>query len=123
MNKVLQNQERTGLWLIKIGSGVVVFFVLAIHLVVNHLAAPEGLLLYEDVVNYYRNPIVPVMEVIFLIVVISHALAGFRSILMDLNLPARLQRWIDALLMIVGTAGIVYGTWLVVVIVSRGKGL
>lgn len=123
MNKVFENQEKTGLWLLKIGSGIVVFFVLPIHLVVNHLVAPEGLLRYEDVVRYYLNPIVPVMEVIFLIVVITHALVGFRSILMDLNLPNRLQRWLDYLLFVVGIAGIVYGIWLVGVIVSRGKGI
>ena len=47
--------ENTWLWLLKIASGVFIFALLVIHLVVNHFIAPEGLLTYADVVRYFQN--------------------------------------------------------------------
>ena len=123
MDDISKPQEKTGLWLIKIFSGALVFIVLGILLVVNHLVAPEGLLTYTDILRYYASPIVPIMEIAFLVVVVSHALTGFRSILLDLNLPGGVQRIIDYVLVAAGMAAIIYGTWLVLVVVSRGSGI
>ena len=78
-------REGAWLWLYKIVAGLFIVVLLGVHFIVNHLVAPEGLLSYNDVVRYYTNPIVPVMEIAFLIFVISHALVGLRSILLDLN--------------------------------------
>ncbi len=111
--------ESAWIWLAKILSGMLVIVLLAIHFAVNHLLAPEGLLTYADVVAYYSHWIVPVMEIAFLVFVVSHALIGLRSILLDLNPPAGRQKIIDYGLTALGAAAIGYGAWLIVVIATR----
>ena len=113
-------REGAWLWLFKIVAGVMIVLLLALHFIVNHLVAPGGLLTYQDVIVYYQNPIIPVIEVIFLLFVISHALVGLRSIVLDLNPPDRLLRLIDILFYLIGIGFSVYGIWLVVVIVQKG---
>jgi succinate dehydrogenase hydrophobic anchor subunit len=112
-------QERAGLWFFKIITGIFIIVVLGIHFVVNHLVAPGGLLSYADVIAYYAVPIIPVMEIVFLILVVAHAFIGLRSILLDLNLPDKLQRIFDVILILSGVAAVIYGVWLVLVIASK----
>ena len=114
-----KRREGAFLWLFKIVAGLLIVVLLGVHFVVNHLVAPEGLLSYADVVRYYDNPIVPIMEIIFLVLVIAHALVGLRSILLDLHPSDRVLRAVDILFWIAGTAFSVYGIWLVWVIVQR----
>lgn len=116
-----QNREKTWLWLYKIIAGLLIVVLLGFHFVINHLVAPQGLLSWSDVVAYYQNPIIPIIEVIFLIVVVSHSLIGLRSIVLDLNPSATALRWLDILLVLVGIVSIVYGIWLVTVIISFGR--
>lgn len=112
--------EGAGLWFLKILSGLLIIVVLMIHLVVNHLIVEGGLLSYADVVVYYQIWIVPVMEVFFLVFVVSHAMMGLRSILLDLRPSDKLLKLINWGLAIVGVGAVVYGTWLVIVITQRG---
>jgi len=114
-----KNNEGVGLWLTKIILGLLVIVVLGIHFIINHAVAPGGLLTYADVIRYYKVPIVPVMEIFFLVVVVSHSLLGFRAILLDLNPVAGIRRAIDGILLVAGTAAIVYGAWLVILLASR----
>lgn len=115
-------QEGVWLWLLKIIAGLVILLILGIHFWVNHLLALNGLLTYADVLAYYQNPIIPGMEIVFLIFVVTHALLGLRSILLDLNPSQGVLRWANVLLLIVGVAAIVYGSWLVLFIASKGAG-
>ncbi len=116
-------REGTWLWLYKIVAGGVIVILLGVHFIVNHLVAPQGLLTYQDVLRYYTNPIVPIMEIAFLIFVISHALIGLRSIILDLNPSGKLLRVIDIVFVAAGVIFSVYGIWLVMVIVQRGRAL
>jgi succinate dehydrogenase hydrophobic anchor subunit len=116
-------QEGAWLWLYKIVAGVLIVVLLGVHFIVNHLVAPGGLLTYVDVVRYYSVPFVPFMEIVFLILVISHALIGLRSIILDLNPSARLLRAADIIFLLAGIAFSIYGAWLVWVIVQRGSSL
>jgi succinate dehydrogenase hydrophobic anchor subunit len=110
--------ENNFLWLLKIVAGLFIIILLGIHFVVNHLVAPGGLLTYADVISYYKNPIIPIMEGFFLVFVVSHAILGLRSILLDLDPgPARL-RWIDPVLLLLGLAATGYGIWLLVVLAA-----
>jgi succinate dehydrogenase hydrophobic anchor subunit len=59
------------------------------------------------------------MEVIFLAFVVSHALVGLRSILLDLNPSDRLLKVVDVLFWLAGSGFIVYGIWLVIEIASH----
>jgi succinate dehydrogenase hydrophobic anchor subunit len=112
--------EGAGLWFLKILPGFLVIFVLIIHLIVNHLIVEGGLLTYADVVRYYQNPIIPIMEIAFLIFVVTHALMGLRSVLLDLHPSNKVLRLINYGLVVLGVGSIAYGTWLILVIVGRG---
>jgi len=112
-------REGTWLWLLKIAGGLLIVIVLGIHFVINHLVAPGGLLSYQDVINYYKVPIVPVMEIVFLILVVSHSLIGLRSILLDLNPSDRLLKLIDTVLIVAGLGAASYGAWLVFFLASK----
>lgn len=113
-------REGAWLWLFKIVAGLMIVLLLALHFIVNHLVAPSGLLSYQDVIVYYQNPIIPIVEVIFLIFVVSHALVGLRSIVLDLNPSDGVLRLVDAVFWLAGTGFIIYGIWLVVVITQQG---
>ena len=113
-------REGTWLWLLKIISGALIFVILGVHFVINHMAAPEGLLTYADVVRYYQNPFVVAMELIFVIVVVVHSFVGLRSIVLDLNPSEAVLKAVDVVLVCSGTTAIVYGIWLLLTIAQRG---
>ena len=112
--------EGAGTWFIKILTGFLVIVILLIHLVVNHLIVEGGLLTYADVVQYYQKAIVPIMEIFFLVFVVTHALLGLRSVILDLHPSNKMLKAINYGLISLGTVSIVYGIWLVIVIVGRG---
>lgn len=116
----MKTPENSWLWLFKIVAGLLIVILLGVHFVVNHAVAPEGLLSYADVVNYYQVPGIALMEIAFLILVVSHALVGLRSIILDLNPTPALLRAVNGVLLLTGSGAIIYGVWLVVVIQSRG---
>ena len=113
------NSSFTLRWLVQAGLGIGLIILLTIHLIVNHWAAPHGLLKYEDVVRYYDIPGIAWMEAIFLITVTVHCLLGLHSILLDLNLSASVTRIATWLLTLLGMAAVLYGLWLTQTIVSR----
>lgn len=112
--------ENTWLWLLKIVSGALIILVLGIHLVVNHFVAEGGLLTWADVVAYYQNPIIPIMEITFLVAVVAHALTGLRSILLDLRPSRSALAAINWIFSLVGAGAILYGIWLVFAIIAQG---
>ena len=115
------SSESGWLWLIKIVTGLLIVVILAIHLVVNHMLGTEGgLLTYADVVAYYQNPIIPIMEAAFLICVVAHCLIGLRGILIDLNPSRKVLNGVTWLLTGLGAVSIVYGIWLLLAIVAQG---
>jgi succinate dehydrogenase / fumarate reductase membrane anchor subunit len=109
---VSRPREGAWLWLAKVLTGVLVFALLIIHLVVNHLVAAGGLLSYADVLAYYAHPIVPLMEGTFLILVVTHALLGVRGIVLDMSPAPAIMRWVDVLLCGAGALATGYGLWL-----------
>jgi succinate dehydrogenase / fumarate reductase membrane anchor subunit len=112
-------REGTWLWLAKVLSGVMVFALLLMHLVVNHMVAQGGLLSYADVLNYYAHPLIPLIEGVFLIFVVTHALLGLRGIILDLGPSPALARSLDALFSSVGIGAIAYGIWLLQTLAAR----
>ncbi len=112
--------EGTWLWLFKIVTGILLVVLLFIHLMVNHFLSQHGLMNYADIVAYYQNPIIPIMEVCLLAAVVFHSLTGLRGIILDLKPALSLLKVIDAILVTIGVVAVVYGIWLVTVIASRG---
>jgi succinate dehydrogenase hydrophobic anchor subunit len=121
MEKTLNRNltETTWLWIVKVVAGLLIILWLGLHFIVNHFLAPNGLLSYDEVVRYYKNPIIPAIEILFLVTVVTHAFVGLRSILLDLNPSRAIQRVIDWVLILIGAGAIIYGTWLVLLIASK----
>ncbi len=117
---IYKAREGAGVWIFKIFAGLFIVLLLGLHFIVNHLVAPGGLLSYADVVAYYQNPIIPIIEGIFLVLVVSHALVGLRSILLDLNPTDRVLRIMTTVLWVIGILAVIYGIWLLIVVAGRG---
>lgn len=114
----LPSSENTWLWLVKIITGPILIILLLIHFVVNHFIGQNGLLSYADVIAYYKNPIIPIMEMLFLITVVSHSLFGMRGIILDLRPSRGTMKVIDFVLLLGGATAVVYGMWLALTIAS-----
>jgi succinate dehydrogenase hydrophobic anchor subunit len=83
-------------------------------MVAHHFVVEDGLRNFEEVLDYVSNPVIFVLEVLFLIVVTPHAMLGLQSIVMDLGLSESAERtftWIFRFLTLVILA---YGIWLAV---------
>jgi succinate dehydrogenase hydrophobic anchor subunit len=115
--------ETAWLWMAKIVTGVLIFAILGIHLIVNHMVVEGGLLTYNDVLRYYSNPLIPIMEAFFLIFVVSHALLGVRGIVLDMRPSDRLVRRLNIGLLAFGAVAIAYGLWLLIVLWMRAAAL
>jgi succinate dehydrogenase hydrophobic anchor subunit len=116
------SQENAWLWLVKIVTGVLVVVLILVHLVVNHLVVQGGLLTYADVIAYVATPGIALLESCFLVIVVTHSLIGVRGIMLDLNPSLKLVKILDIILVVLGSAAIIYGIWLMQVIVAQGKG-
>ena len=121
MNKPL-TRERAGSWswIFQAFSGALLLILLGLHMVAQHFIVKGGLRTYADVVTYISNPVLFVLEVMFLIVVTWHALLGVRAILFDLGLKPATERWVTVMLTAFGVAVVGYGVWLSATLVSRG---
>ncbi len=115
--------ENTWIWLIKIATGPLLVLVLILHLIVNHYmgSLSSGLMTYQNIVAYYRNPIIPTIEIIFVATVVTHSLIGLRGILLDMNPSRRVLNIVTWLLTILGVSSVVYGIWLALTIASKGS--
>jgi succinate dehydrogenase hydrophobic anchor subunit len=115
--------ENTWLWLIKIVTGPLLLVVLGLHFAVNHYmgSLSSGLMTYDDVIRYFQNPIIPAIEILFLITVVTHSLIGLRGIVLDLNPSRTVLSVVTWLLMILGVSSVVYGIWLALTIASLGN--
>ena len=112
--------EGSGRLLLKIFKGLLIVVFLGVHFVVNHLVAPDGLLTYADVVAYFQNSFIVVMEISFLILAVVHSFLGLRSILLDLDPSPTILRMANFVLVVMGAAAVIYGTWLALTIAGRG---
>ena len=116
-NPFAQEPKATSSWLWQIITGVGLLFLLGFHLVAQHFIAKGGLRDFADVVTYLRNPLVLVLEVLFLICVATHAMLGVRAILLDFGLSDRTEQWLSRVLTTVGILTVAYGlvvTWVVI---------
>ncbi|MEI8132413.1 MAG: hypothetical protein WCG34_08265 [Leptolinea sp.] len=115
-----KNHENALLWFIKLLAGGLIFGLLVVHFIVNHLIAPGGLLTFNDVVQYFQNPFVLIMEGCFLTTVLVHALLGLRSIALDLNPSPKIIWYLNRGLVLFGSLAFVYGIWLLIKVSSMG---
>jgi succinate dehydrogenase hydrophobic anchor subunit len=72
---------------------------------------------YGAVVAYLRNPIILVLEVLFLVCVTTHALLGVRAIFLDFGLSDRVEQMLTRMLKWIGVVTVGYGlvvVWFVI---------
>jgi succinate dehydrogenase hydrophobic anchor subunit len=115
--------ETTWIWLVKIVTGPLLLVLLGLHLTVNHYlgSLPTGLMTHDDVVAYFQNPLIPAIEILFLVTVVTHSLIGLRGIVIDLNPSRRTLKLVTWLLVLLGVSSVVYGSWLALTIASQGS--
>ncbi len=116
-NPFAQEPKATSSWLWKAFTGVALLLLLGLHFIANHFIAKGGLRDFADVVAYLRNPIILVLEVLFLVVVATHAMLGIRAILTDFGLSDRAEKRLSQALTTVGVLTVGYGLWLTWVII------
>jgi succinate dehydrogenase cytochrome b556 subunit len=110
----------TWAWVAQAGSGVLLLVLLTVHMIVQHFVARGGLRSYADVVAWISNPLVFVVEVLFLLTVTWHAIAGVHAVLLDFGLRGRAERIVARVLLDLGVVTVVYGTWLLATLASKG---
>ncbi len=104
-------------WIWQAVTGVGLLVLLGLHFVANHFIVKGGLRDFSDVVAYLRNPVILVLEVLFLFCVTAHALLGVRGILFDLGFSERAERLVSQVLAVVGVLTVGYGLWLTWIII------
>ena len=79
------------------GTGVALLVLVTIHMVAHHFVVERmgGLRTYQDVLDYVANPVMFVIECVFLVVVTIHSMLGLRSVLFDFGLSDRAKRLTD----------------------------
>ena len=115
--------ENTWIWLIKIATGPLLVLVIGLHFAVNHYlgSMSSGLMTYDDIIAYYQNPIVPIIEIVFLVTVVTHCLIGLRGIILDMNPSRSVLKIVTWLMVILGVFSVGYGVWLAFAIASQGS--
>ena len=115
--------ENTWTWLLKIVTGPLLLIVLGLHFTVNHYlgSMSSGLMTYDDIIQYFQNPLIVAIEILFLVTVVTHSLLGFHGILLDLHPPRKLLVMSTWLHVIIGIAAVGYGIWLALTIASLGS--
>jgi succinate dehydrogenase / fumarate reductase membrane anchor subunit len=112
--------ETATAWLIKIATGPLLIILLLVHLVVNHYTgSANGLMSYQDVILYFSNPWIVLMEIVFLSSVVTHSLLGLRSVILDLHPSAGAMKVVNLLLWVLGVGSVIYGIWLALTIASK----
>ena len=112
-----QESKPTVAWLWQVVTGVGLLALLGLHMIANHFIAKGGLRDYAAVVAYLRNPIILVLEILFLVCVTTHALLGVRAIFLDFGVSDRVELMLSRVLKWVGVLTVVYGLvvmWFVV---------
>lgn len=101
-------------WLIQAITGLLLIFLLGLHMVAHHFVVEGGLRNFEEVIDYISNPVIFTLEVLFLIVVTPHAMLGLQSIVIDLGPSESATRTITWFFRILTIVIIAYGIWLAV---------
>jgi len=102
-------------------SGVALLVLVTVHMLANHLVVEQvgGLRTYRQVLEYIGNPVIFVIESLFLIVVTAHAMLGLRSVLLDFGLSPATKHVLDRGLVALGVITVAYGVVLIGVLASR----
>ena len=111
-NPFAQETKRSWTWYWQVFTGIALLLLLGLHFIANHFIVKGGLRDFADVVSYLRNPIILVLEVLFLVVVTTHAMLGVRAIVMDFGISGHAEKRLSQALTVIGVLTVSYGLWL-----------
>lgn len=105
-------------WVLQVVTGAALLVLVVVHLVAQHFVvdAPGGLRDHASVLEYLGNPVIVVVESLFMLTVTWHALLGVRSIVLDLGLSATGRRRVTVGLTALGVVTLGYGFWMIAVL-------
>ncbi len=108
-------------WLSTSLTGIALLALVSVHMVAHHFVVREigGLRTYDQVLEYVGNPLIFGIEALFLVIVTWHAMLGLRAVLLDLALPARVERLVRPGVTALGSLTIAYGLVLLGVLAGR----
>jgi succinate dehydrogenase cytochrome b556 subunit len=105
------------LWIFQRISGALVFFLLLFHMAVNHylnLVIPEdiateyGIASMQSVIIKMQNPAYFIVSILFVVVLLFHALNGFRTVVLDLAPSQNTRKLLGILLILIGIVATIY---------------
>jgi len=105
-------------WVYQAISGALVLVLITLHMVAQHFLVSTGLRNFADVIAWLSNPIMVVIEVLFLVVVTWHGLLGLRAVIFDFGLSERSERAITRVLYVVFAVTVIYGVWLLYTVIN-----
>jgi succinate dehydrogenase hydrophobic anchor subunit len=111
-NPFAKEPKPSSAWYWQMFTGVALVLLLGLHFIANHFIATGGIRDFADVVAYLRNPIILVLEVLFLITVAIHALLGVRAIVIDFGISSQAEKRLSQALAVIGVLTVGYGLWL-----------
>lgn len=117
-NRFTRPAAPSSTWIWQAASGVALLVLLAVHMVAQHfvVGSQGGLRDHADVVDYIGNPVIFVIEAVFLIVVTVHALLGVCAVLFDFDPSEAAEVRLTRILTVVGGLTVAYGLWLLLAI-------
>ena len=104
-----EESKPTAAWLWQVVTGIGLVVLLGLHIIANHFIAKGGLRDYAAVVSYLRNPLILMLEVLFLICVTTHALLGIRAIFLDFGISESTEKRLTKILNVAGVLTVLYG--------------
>ncbi len=111
-NPFAEEPKASSSWYWQMFTGIALVLLLGLHFIANHFIATGGIRNFADVVSYLRNPIILVLEVLFLITVVTHAMLGVRAIVIDLGISSQTEKRLSQVLTVIGVLTVGYGLWL-----------
>ncbi len=111
-NPFAQEPKASSTWYWQMITGVALVLLLGLHFIANHFIAAGGIRNFADVITYLRNPIILVLEVLFLVTVATHAMLGVRAIVMDFGISSQAEKRLSQALTVIGVLTVGYGLWL-----------
>ncbi len=113
--------RRSRTWKATASSGAALLVLVTVHMIAHHFVVEEvgGLRTYAQVLDYISNPIMFAIEILFLVVVTTHAMLGLRSVLFDFGLSTRAKRLVARGLLALGIVTVAYGVTLIGVLAAK----
>ena len=113
LEQMATRRDRSGsLWLVQAFSGLVLVILLGLHMIAHHYVVEGGLRNYQQVLDYVNNPVVFILQLLFLILGVSHGLLGTRAIIIDMRPSASALRVVNWVLIVIGVVAIIFGIYL-----------